>query len=296
MPAPTIKAFVSSTYEDLKHHRAHVIKALGRSGIFVDPMENWTAASDEPKVFSQQRLEGCHFCVLLVGFRRGYVPDGESLSITQLEYKTAVAQRVDVLPFLLQEGAPWPDRFNELTSDPNLRPWRVSLESKHGRELFDERPDSVDVAPAVTRWVMEHTHPVVSSMTGLAAELGTHEAALRALRTRRDEVVQHLEHAQGLIQHAHDELARGRVPHGTCMQIFDTGKLLVRAIGDAVTVEDADRLEALLKGAYEVEILHEALKTEQERDLNLAALDRTRGSFAALAKAIAVSPISPPGA
>ena len=52
MPSNPIKTFVSSTYEDLKDHRAHVIKALRKSGIFVDPMEDWTAQSDEPKVFS----------------------------------------------------------------------------------------------------------------------------------------------------------------------------------------------------------------------------------------------------
>ena len=37
----TYKAFVSSTYEDLKDHRQHVIKALKDAGISVDPMENW---------------------------------------------------------------------------------------------------------------------------------------------------------------------------------------------------------------------------------------------------------------
>ena len=47
------KAFVSSTFEDLKEHRAYVIKALRDAGIHVDPMENWTAAT----VHSQQGTE-----------------------------------------------------------------------------------------------------------------------------------------------------------------------------------------------------------------------------------------------
>jgi hypothetical protein len=70
------QAFVSSTFVDLKEHRAHVITSLRNAGFSVDPMENWTADSDEPKKFSQERLKGCDLCVLLVGFRRGYVPDG----------------------------------------------------------------------------------------------------------------------------------------------------------------------------------------------------------------------------
>jgi hypothetical protein len=34
------RAFVSSTYIDLKDHRAHVIRELRRSGFSVDPMED----------------------------------------------------------------------------------------------------------------------------------------------------------------------------------------------------------------------------------------------------------------
>ena len=67
------KAFVSSTFEDLKDHRAHVIRSLQRAGFFVDPMEEWPADSEEPKRFSQDRLSGCDLCVLLIAFRRGYV-------------------------------------------------------------------------------------------------------------------------------------------------------------------------------------------------------------------------------
>ena len=53
MSAIPLKAFVSSTYEELKDHRSHVIDALRRAGVYVDPMEYWTAESDEPKHFSR---------------------------------------------------------------------------------------------------------------------------------------------------------------------------------------------------------------------------------------------------
>ena len=287
MPSIPLKAFVSSTYEDLKDHRAHVIDALRRAGVFVDPMENWTAASDEPKKFSQERLAGCHFCVLLVAFRRGYVPANETRSITQLEYDAAIAQGMDVLVYLLDENTRWSPSFNELDSDPQVRAWRTSLEQSHGRELFHADPSSIDVAPAITRWVLKHAHPVVANLSGLASELATHEGVLV---DRRAQVTTYLESARDLIKHAHDELAQGRVPHGTCQQIFDTGDLLVRTIGDAVTPSDLERLRELLKGAYEVEMLHDALKSESDRELNLAELDRTRGAFAALVEAIRSAP------
>lgn len=112
------RAFVSSTFKDLKDHRAHVILALRRAGVSVDPMEDWTADSDEPKKFSQKRVEGCHLCILLVGFRRGHVPEGEKLSITQLEYQAAVKLGTDVLVFMPKEDAPWPRQFDALDKDP----------------------------------------------------------------------------------------------------------------------------------------------------------------------------------
>ncbi|MFM9962600.1 MAG: DUF4062 domain-containing protein [Planctomycetaceae bacterium] len=79
------KAFVSSTFLDLQEHRAHVIRELRKAGFFVDPMEEWTSAAQEPKVLSVNRLEGCTLCVLLVARRRGHVPTGDELSITQQE-------------------------------------------------------------------------------------------------------------------------------------------------------------------------------------------------------------------
>jgi internalin A len=149
------KAFVSSTFQDLVRHRKHVIDALRKAGFIVDPMEEWSAWADEPKQFSRQRVDGCDLCILLVAFRRGFVPDGEDASITQLEYEQARQRGIDVLPFLLAEGTPWEADFNELETDPQVRAWRMDIQKRHGRSLFDERPESVDVGPALTRWLAQ---------------------------------------------------------------------------------------------------------------------------------------------
>jgi internalin A len=149
------KAFVSSTALDLLPHRRHVIDALRKAGFSVDPMEEWTASADEPKQFCRERVDGCDLCILLVAFRRGHVPDGEELSITQLEYEQARQNGIDVLPFLLKEGTPWPADVNELETDPRVADWRADIQKSHGRSLFDERPESVDVGPALTRWLAQ---------------------------------------------------------------------------------------------------------------------------------------------
>jgi Domain of unknown function (DUF4062) len=148
------KAFVSSTlFIDLKDHRAHVINSLRNAGIFVDPMENWTADSDEPKKFSQERLNGCALCVLLVAYRRGFAPDGETRSITQMEYDSAVKQGIDILPFMLAEDTAWPRKFDELDKDPGIRLWREQLQKSHGIAPFSLDPRSIDMTGALGRWL-----------------------------------------------------------------------------------------------------------------------------------------------
>src|SRR5687767_1525590 len=126
------KAFVSSTYEDLKNHRAFVINVLRKSGFFVDPMEDWTSSVDEPKEFSKRRIEGCDLCILLVALRRGFIPNGTALSITQLEYTEAINRGIDVLVYMLDEEALWYRNFDETHKDPQLWNWREILKLKHG--------------------------------------------------------------------------------------------------------------------------------------------------------------------
>jgi|694.fasta_scaffold153537_2 hypothetical protein len=146
-----MKAFVSSTFQDLKEHRQYVIGKLRRAGIVVDPMEDWTATSDEPKKFSVERFRGCDICVLLVARRRGFIPDGESKSITQLEYDYAREKGLTILTYLLDDDAFWQRKFDELDFDPLLRQWRTELASNHGVEFFNHQPQSIDVVPAITR-------------------------------------------------------------------------------------------------------------------------------------------------
>jgi Domain of unknown function (DUF4062) len=148
-----VKVFVSSTYVDLQAHRQRVIAQLRRAGYHVDPMEDWTSDADEPRRFSLDRLDGCQICVLLVGFRRGFVPAGQARSITQMEYDHARNCGIDVLPFLLDDGVTdWPESYDDRASDPLLKEWRESLGLHHGIERFTADPTSVDVLPALARW------------------------------------------------------------------------------------------------------------------------------------------------
>ena len=152
--AEFIKAFVSSTFDDLEQHRARVIEQIRNLGVFVDPMENWFSSTEEPKEFCLRRLDGCQLCILLVAFRRGFIPPNETVSITQMEYQEALERNIVVLPFMLRDDVQaWAPRFCE--NDPGIRLWRDQLQKKHGVGWFTEKPESLDIAPSVTRWLLE---------------------------------------------------------------------------------------------------------------------------------------------
>jgi HEAT repeat protein len=166
------KAFVSSTFVDLKGHRAHVINSLRRAGFFVDPMEDWSADSDEPKVFSTDRIRDCQVCVLLVGFRRGFVPDGEEKSITQLEYEYARDHGIDVLAFLLADDAAWRRDYDETHSDHGIVAWRIELQKRHGVGFFGEQPETVEIASAIARWLIKRHERELEEAANRVAPVG----------------------------------------------------------------------------------------------------------------------------
>jgi len=157
------KAFVSSTFIDLKEHRARAIDALRKAGIYVDPMEDWTADSDEPKHASVDRMRDCDLCILLVGARRGHRPEGEMLSITQMEVQEAVKRGIDVLGFLYDGTSAWPPAYYELDKDEELNRWRGDLMEHNCVGRFTHDPSSLEtpVRDAISRWLQKQSWPEV---------------------------------------------------------------------------------------------------------------------------------------
>jgi len=72
----TLKDFVSSTFTDLKTHRARVITLLEGGKLYVDPMEKWNSAGEDPKRYCPDRMKDCALCILLVKHGRGFFQAG----------------------------------------------------------------------------------------------------------------------------------------------------------------------------------------------------------------------------
>ncbi len=157
------RIFVASTREDLESHRKAVIEALRDAGHRIDPMENWGADERHPVTFCQDKITKSDLVILIVAYRRGFIPDPDGIdkSITQLEHQCADENKIDVLPFLLKEDQPWLGKFDNLNTnhpDEELVKWRNELLKDHGCSLFTNKPSTLvtSVLANVQRWAERH--------------------------------------------------------------------------------------------------------------------------------------------
>jgi len=103
-----MKVYVSSTFEDLQEHRRAVSVAIRNAGWEDVAMEYYIA---EDKRAVDRCLEDVAACDLYIGvfaWRYGWTPPKRRFSITELEYRTAVALKKPRLLFLADPKAAWP--------------------------------------------------------------------------------------------------------------------------------------------------------------------------------------------
>jgi hypothetical protein len=105
------KIYLSSTYKDLEGHRKAVYDQLHRMKHDVTAMEDYVAQDMRPATKCIQDVEASDLYVGLFAWRYGYIPKSdnpESLSVTELEYRAAIARGIPTLVFLLDEAVAWP--------------------------------------------------------------------------------------------------------------------------------------------------------------------------------------------
>jgi GTPase SAR1 family protein len=103
-----VKAYLSSTFTDLRDHRSAAHEALRRLGVETVAMEEHVASEARPVEKCLEDVADCDFYIGIVAWRYGYIPTGFDASITELEYREAVRLDKRVLVFLVDENEPWP--------------------------------------------------------------------------------------------------------------------------------------------------------------------------------------------
>ena len=114
----TLKVFISSTFKDLEAHRAKVIAGLRKlHNVQLLVMEDWTAHPDQPKALCLKRVGEADIFVAIISHLHGFVPQGDTHSITQSEYEEAVKQGKPILAFVAPDDFAVPLKL--VREDPN---------------------------------------------------------------------------------------------------------------------------------------------------------------------------------
>lgn len=106
-----MKIYLSSTYMDLKRHRAVLGRAMRKAGYEVAMMEEYVARDQRVEFACQGDVVECDVYVGVFAWRYGYIPEHdnpERLSVTEMEYRAAGAKPMTRLTFLLRDKARWP--------------------------------------------------------------------------------------------------------------------------------------------------------------------------------------------
>ena len=135
-----LNVFVSSTSQDLREYRAVARNVILDLGWHPRMMEHFGASPSPTVDACLQEVEQCDVVLLLVSFRRGWVPRGDQAgngtdSITALELARARQRRIPVLAMLTSET--WPGNLWEDDSDSRAWVKRFRAELNLPAVFFD---------------------------------------------------------------------------------------------------------------------------------------------------------------
>ena len=93
-----MRVYLSSTLNDLGPEREAVRKALGGHCTVV---ESYTADERSVRESCLADVAGCDLYIGIIGGRYGFIPPGESFSITELEYLQARERKLPAFIFII---------------------------------------------------------------------------------------------------------------------------------------------------------------------------------------------------
>jgi len=97
--------FVSSTSADLKQHRQAVRQAIAGLRLHYVGMEDFTPSGVAPADLIRRKVNDSEAYLGILAMRYGHVDPGTGLSMTELEYRQALASAKPIHMFVMDEGA-----------------------------------------------------------------------------------------------------------------------------------------------------------------------------------------------
>jgi Response regulator containing CheY-like receiver, AAA-type ATPase, and DNA-binding domains len=183
-----MKIFLSSTYQDLISHREAAARAIERLGQQVIRMEAFGARPTESTVASLDEVAQADALLGIYAHRYGYVPQGQSKSITELESDHALGLGKKAFNFLVDEDYPWPPKQIEM--DPGRSHLQAFLQRLRETTVVDFFATPEDLALKVTaslgRFLLyskvKEDLESIPAREAVSSEVGRSQVARRASR------------------------------------------------------------------------------------------------------------------
>ncbi|MFO8080088.1 MAG: DUF4062 domain-containing protein [Armatimonadota bacterium] len=106
-----MRAFVSSTYEDLTAHRQAVRETILRTQCQLASMEDFGSRTAEVTEACMQEIERCDILIGIYAWRYGWQPTTDEPSIVEQEFRHALYSKRRCLCYEVDEDHPWPPRY-----------------------------------------------------------------------------------------------------------------------------------------------------------------------------------------
>ena len=140
--------FVSSTSSDLKPHRQAIRDVIKSLRLKFIGMEEFAPTAQAPADLIRQKVKESRVYVGIMGMRYGYVDPGTGLSMTELEYRQAIASDKRICMFVMDQNAPI--LANMVESEPTcfakLVDFRDRVMKAHTCALFTDTQDLAEKA------------------------------------------------------------------------------------------------------------------------------------------------------
>ena len=245
-----MKIFLSSTYQDLVSHReaaARAVERLGQQGI---RMEVFGARPLEATRASLEEILDSDLLVGIYAHRYGYVPGGQSKSITEQEFDFALEKQKPTFCFVIDDEYPWlPKHVESEPGRTRLREFLQRLRETVVTDSFTTPEDlAFKVATSLGRFLLyrkiKDELEKIPGGESVSTEVGRSQVARRAARS------------QNLFRGARLLLVND-IPNQMSYVIE-----ILRNLGIEVVIETSseDALRALSNGTYHVVI------SDMERD------------------------------
>ena len=144
--------FIGSTSKDLTDYRQAAIDVCIRLGLSPIAMEFFEAMGKGATEGSKSKLDGAHVYVGIFAHRYGYIEDGYSKSVTEIEFDYAGEKKLEPLCFLLNPKHPWPPDAVDHENYPRLEKFKARINKLIRAQFTDVNSFKLVLMQALVEW------------------------------------------------------------------------------------------------------------------------------------------------